>query len=100
MSNVSKVKKNSLFTSLMLVAVALITALFLPMAAQAGTAQIVDVEQGATPFIIYAGAFYYSGTIASVGYTIQPISGSVTRPLTTTYSASYRTITSSGAPTR
>jgi hypothetical protein len=91
MSNVSKVKKNSLFTSLMLVAVALITALFLPMAAQAGTAQIVDVEQGATPFIIYAGAFYYSGTIASVGYTIQPISGSVTRPLTTTYSASYLT---------
>jgi hypothetical protein len=63
----------------------------LPLAAQAGTAQIVDVELGATPFLAFAGAFYSGGSIASVSYSIQPLSGSVTRPLTASYSASYLT---------
>jgi arylsulfate sulfotransferase len=61
----------------------------LPSAALAGTAQIVDVEQGSTPFLGFAGAFYSGGTIASVSFSIQPLSGSVTRPLGATYSASY-----------
>jgi len=76
-------------TSLMLVSAILFAGLFLPQAAQAGTAQIVDVEQGSTPFLGYAGAFYYGGTIAGVSYSIQPLSGSVTRPLGASYSASY-----------
>ncbi len=84
----SKLKWTSRCTSFLLVSTALATAL-LPQAAWAQTAQIVDVEQGATPFLGFAGAFYSGGTIASVSYSIQPISGSVTRPLTASFSATY-----------
>jgi hypothetical protein len=66
-------------------------ALALPGSAWAGYAQIVDVEQGATPFNAYAGAFYYNGSIASISYSILPKSGSVTRALGATYSAAYLT---------
>ena len=71
-----------------LAATALATSL-LPSTALAGTAQIVDVEQGATPFLAFAGAFYSGGAISSVSFSIQPLSGSVTRPLGATYSANY-----------
>ena len=81
-----KPKSNSRRTSFPLVLTALASSL-LPMAAQAGTAQIVDVEQGATPFLAFAGASYN----ASVSYSIQPLSGSLTRPLTASFSASYLT---------
>ncbi len=74
-----------------LVASAAFAAGLLPLTAQAGTAQIVDVEQGGTPFIAYAGAFYSGGTIASIGYSVTPRSGSVTRALSATYSANYLT---------
>ena len=77
-------------TSFLLASAALSISL-LPSAALAGTAQIVDVEQGATPFLGFAGAFYSGGTISSVSFSIQPLSGSVTRPLGATYSASYLT---------
>jgi hypothetical protein len=74
----------------LLLASTAVAALSLPQAvANAQTAQIVDVEQGATPFLGFAGAFYNGGTIASVSYSIQPAAGSVTRPLGATYSAAY-----------
>jgi hypothetical protein len=73
----------------LLLAATALGALLLPSAALAGTAQIVDVEQGSTPFLGFAGAFYSGGTIASVSFSIQPLSGSVTRPFGATYSASY-----------
>ncbi len=63
----------------------------MPVGAWAGTAQIVDVEQGATPFLAYAGAFYNGGTIASVSFSVVPLNGSVTRPLTASYSSAYLT---------
>ena len=86
----SKLKYNFRPASFPLILAILATPL-LPFAAQAGTAQIVDVEQGAKPFLAFAGALYSGGTIASVSYSIQPLIGSVTRPLTASYSASYLT---------
>ena len=83
-----KSKWKSRRTSFLLASAALATSL-LPSTALAGTAQIIDVEQGATPFLGFAGALYYGGTIASISFSVQPLSGSVTRPLGATYSASY-----------
>jgi hypothetical protein len=83
-----KSKSKSRRASFLLAATALATSL-LPSTALAGTAQIVDVEQGATPFLAFAGAFYSGGAISSVSFSIQPLSGSVTRPLGATYSANY-----------
>lgn len=84
----SKLKWHSRRSRFLLIAASLTTGL-LPLTAHAGTAQIVDVEQGATPFLAYAGAFYSGGTISSVSYSITPQAGSVTRPLGATYSATY-----------
>jgi hypothetical protein len=82
-------RKRSRFTGVLFAATCLAAGPILPQAAFAGTAQIVDVEQGPTAFIGYAGAFYSGGTLASVSYSIVPKSGSVTRPFGATYSANY-----------
>jgi hypothetical protein len=86
-----KMKWNLRRPGFVLAAVLAAGSLLLPLKAWAGTAQIVEVEQGATPFIAYAGAFYNGSNIASVGYSIVPKSGSLTRALGATYSASYLT---------
>ena len=57
--------------------------------AQAQTATVGSVAAGATAFLAAVPASYSGGTLASVSYTIQPQSGSVTRALGATYSANY-----------
>ncbi len=66
-----------------------------PQNACAGTASITGTQPGATPFISSVSAVYGGGTLQSVAYEILPKPGSLTRPLTASYSAQY--LTSTGA---
>ncbi len=56
--------------------------------ADTDTASISGVTQGPTPFIAFVQA-KETGVLASLSFTVQPISGSYTRPVSARYSVGY-----------
>ena len=67
-----------------------VVGLLLPSEARAGGSVVVGSQQaGATPFIEFINANYGGSTLSGVAFGIAPKSGSLTRPITAYYPASY-----------
>ena len=66
-----------------------IAAVLFAQNAQAGTGSIGAATPGPTPFISNVSATFSGGTLKSIGYGIVPKTGSLTRPLVTSYSPQY-----------